>query len=90
MLAAKRSADVAPEVNLRIPLHTGYKACKQRDPDITRDPPFGVMHPQWRIQGGASDPSYKLWILHCIFIVFGEFTISGTPIHLSVTGTNVF
>ena len=27
-LAAKRSAGVTPEVNLRIPLHTGNKACK--------------------------------------------------------------
>ena len=27
-LATKRSADVEPEVNLRIPLHAGDKACK--------------------------------------------------------------
>ena len=29
MLAAKRSAGVAPEVRLRNPLHTGNKACKR-------------------------------------------------------------
>ena len=29
MLAIKRSAGVAPEINLRNPLHVGYKACKQ-------------------------------------------------------------
>ena len=28
ILAAKRSAGVAPEVNLRIPLHTGDEPCK--------------------------------------------------------------
>ena len=27
-LATKKSAGVTPEVNLRIPLHTSYKACK--------------------------------------------------------------
>ena len=31
MLTTKRSAGVTPEVNLRIPLHTGNKACKQGD-----------------------------------------------------------
>ena len=31
-VAAKRSAGVAPEVNLRILLHAGNKACKQGDP----------------------------------------------------------
>ena len=31
MLDAKRSADVAPEVNQWIPLHAGDKAHKQRD-----------------------------------------------------------
>ena len=29
MVALKRSADVKPEVNLRNPIHTGKKACKQ-------------------------------------------------------------
>ena len=32
MLAAKRSAGVAPEVNLRIPLYVGNKAHRQGDP----------------------------------------------------------
>ena len=32
MLAAKRSAGVTPEVNLRILLCVGNKVCKQRDP----------------------------------------------------------
>ena len=31
-LYAKRSAGVAPEVNLRIPLNTADKACKQGNP----------------------------------------------------------
>ena len=30
MLTAKRSAGMAPEVNLRNPLHTCHKACKGR------------------------------------------------------------
>ena len=32
LLAAKRSASVAPEVNLRVPLHAGNKAHQQGDP----------------------------------------------------------
>ena len=32
MLATERSAGVAPEVNLRILLDTGDKACKRWDP----------------------------------------------------------
>ena len=31
-LVTKRSAGVAPEVNLRIPLDAGVEACKQGDP----------------------------------------------------------
>ena len=32
MLAANRAADVTPDVNLKNPLHTGNKACKQGNP----------------------------------------------------------
>ena len=50
MLAAKRSAGVTPEVNLRIVLHTGDEAYKPGDPslalkrriDVTRSPKTGV------------------------------------------------
>ena len=50
-LGSKRSAGVAPEVNLRNPLHAGNKACKRGihpsfEPraDITRSPKQGY---QW-------------------------------------------
>ena len=52
MLAIKRSAGVALEVNLRNPLHIGEKACNQGlkiRADITRSPKQGY---QWPPQKG--------------------------------------
>ena len=34
MLAAKRSAAVTPEVNLKNPLYAGHKACTRGDPHL--------------------------------------------------------
>ena len=51
MLAAKRSAGVALEVNLRNPLHPGEKACKQ-----------GI-HPGFKTQGRRHQKSKTgVWV----------------------------
>ena len=47
MLAIKRSAGVAPEVNVRTPLHAGEKACK---PGI---------HPAFETQGRSMKKGYQ-------------------------------
>ena len=57
MLAAKRSAGVAPEVNLRILLHTGDEACQWGDPlpalksrvDVTRSQDRGISGTQLQL-----------------------------------------
>ena len=58
MRTAKRSAGVAPEVNLRIPLHAGDKTRKQGSTlalklraDVTRSPKAGLsVTPQKRLK----------------------------------------
>ena len=52
MLAIKRSAGVAPEVNLRILLHAGNEACKVSNlalkprVDVIRSQNIGIIGPQ--------------------------------------------
>ena len=61
MLAAKRSAGVAPEVNLRIPLCTGKEACKQaRGCTATFKP--GQTSAEVQIRGN-SDPTKRTDVL---------------------------